>query len=474
MLVVRKEMFASPAARRGLRVCGLERLEPREMLSAAGLAAIHVQPTAARMADDSGVFGLSPAHVAHAYGFDQLGTLAGTGQTIAIIDAYNDATITSDLNTFDNQFSTPSRPLTLQPGQFQVVNQLGQVVNPRAPKSLPPTSPRGDDWTVETSLDVEWAHAMAPGAKILLVEANSDDLNDLLTAVSSASDAPGVSVVSMSWGSSEFPQETQLDGYFTTAAGHGNVSFVAAAGDSGTPGIWPAYSPNVVAVGGTNLLTGASGNYRMEIGWNFGGGGYSQFEREPSYQAGVQASRVRTIPDVAYDADPNTGFAIYDSLDPYVPGGGWDVIGGTSAGTPQWAALLAVANQQRAASHLPALRAAPADLYQLPSTDFHDVTAGFNGFNAGPGYDLVTGRGTPYANRIAQALASRSVSNVQASALPVPSDLAARSLSKLRATWAAWDLIAWDTTEHPARRGWGSGLGSPSLGGRESAERWVQ
>jgi subtilase family serine protease len=450
---------ASPAGRRGLRVCGLEKLEPREMLSAAGLAAIQAHPTAVRTADDSAVAGFSPAQVAHAYGFDQLGKVAGkaangAGQTIAIVDAFDDATIASDLQTFDSRFGLPAPP------SFKKVDQQGGG-------KLPSASPPGDDWTVEESLDVEWAHAMAPGANILLVEANSDDLNDLLTAVSYAGSASGVSVVSISWGSSEFAQETQLDGYFTTPAGHGNVSFVAAAGDNGTPGLWPAYSPNVVAVGGTSLQTSASGSYRSEIAWSFGGGGPSQFEREPGCQAGVQSSGARTIPDVAYNADPNSGFAIYDTLDPYVTGGGWDVIGGTSAGTPQWAALLAIANQQRAASHLPALRAAVADLYQLPMADFHDVTTGTNGFSAGPGYDLVTGRGTPYVNRIVPALASTSVSGVQASALPIQSDLSARTLSKLRATRVALDLIAWDTLEDPSRRGRNSELAAPSPSGRE-------
>ncbi len=126
------------------------------MLSAAGLAAIHAQPTAVRTADTSAVAGLSPAQVAHAYGFDQLGTFAGkaangAGQTIAIVNAFDDATIKCDLNAFDGKFGLPA----LQPGQFQVVNQQGG-------NSLPSPSPRGDDWTEETSLDVEWAHAMAP------------------------------------------------------------------------------------------------------------------------------------------------------------------------------------------------------------------------------------------------------------------------------------------------------------------------
>ena len=454
MLGMSKKMSALSTARRGQRICGLERLEPREMLSAAGLAAIHAQPTAVRTSASPAVAGLSPAQIAHAYGFDQLGNVTasqaanGAGQTIAIVNAFDDATIKSDLTTFDGVFGLAAAP------SFQVLNQQGG-------KSLPSASPPGDDWTGETSLDVEWAHAVAPGASILLVEANGDSLSDLLTAVDSARHAPGVSVVSMSWGCGEFLQETQLDGYFTTPAGHGNVSFVAATGDNGTPGLWPAYSPNVVAVGGTYLQTiGSSGSYRTEVTWNFGGGGPSQFEWEPSFQAGVQSSGARTIPDVAYDADPRSGFAVCDSLDPYAIAG-WDVIGGTSAGTPQWAALLAIANQQRAASRLPALRAAAADLYQLPIADFHDVTSGSDGFSATAGYDLVTGRGTPYANRIVHALASPSVTGVQASAQPGQTDLTVRSLAKLRATRAALDLmIAWDAAEDPKGQGRGAGIGS--------------
>jgi subtilase family serine protease len=437
------------------------------MLSVAGLAAIQAQPTALRMADGSAVAGLRPAQVAHAYGFDQLGSFAGkaangAGQTIAIVDAFDDATISGDLKTFDSTFGLAAPP------SFKVVNQQGQGGN------LPSPSPPGDDWTEETSMDVEWAHAMAPGANILLVEANSDDLGDLLTAIAYAATAPGVSVVSMSWGSSEFPQETQLDGYFTTPPGHGNVSFVAAAGDWGTPGLWPAYSPNVVAVGGTYLQTSNSaGSYRAEVGWSFGGGGPSQFEWEPGYQAGVQSSGARTIPDVAYDADPRSGFAVCDSLDPYATAG-WDVIGGTSAGTPQWAALLAIANQGRAASGLPALRAAPADLYQLPIADFHNVTTGCNGFFAGPGYNLVTGRGTPYANRIVPALASPSASAVQASALPVQSDLPARALAKLRASRAIVDLTAFDATEDLKARKAVMGLQPPLSEGVWELQRTVQ
>ena len=196
-----------------------------------------------------------------------------------------------------------------------------------------------------------------PARNILLVEANSASLTNLMDAVNEARNAAGVSVVSMSWGGSEFfgwngtefTGQTQYDPYFTTPTGHQGVTFIAAAGDSGVySGVqWPASSPNVLSVGGTSLYTqDKSGTYYTETSWSGTSGGFSQVEDEPSYQATVQNTGVRTIPDVAYDADPNTGFAVYDSVadQGYV---GWQEVGGTSAGAPQWAAIIAIANQAR-------------------------------------------------------------------------------------------------------------------------------
>ena len=145
------------------------------------------------------------------------------------------------------------------------------------------------------ALDVEWVHATAPGASILLVEAQSDQLTDLLTAVDYARRQPGVSVVSMSWGTSEFPQEMTLDGYFTTPAGHGGVTFVAATGDNAAPANWPAVSPNVVAAGGTTLSTFSDGTYRHETGWSFGGGGFSEYELSPSGSGAWRAAAAELL-----------------------------------------------------------------------------------------------------------------------------------------------------------------------------------
>jgi subtilase family serine protease len=370
----------------------VEPLESRALLSAAGLNALTARPQIAWAKAIAGQGYLTPAQVSRAYGLGQTpshlpagagsAVLDGSGQTIAVITAYDDPAIAADLHVFDQQFQLPDPP------SFKKVDQAGGGQYP----------PASADWAVETALDVQWAHAVAPGANILLVEAQSDNLLDLLTAVDYARRQPGVSVVSMSWGTSEFPEETGLDGYFTTPAGHAGVTFVSSAGDDGVPGCWPAFSPAVVAVGGTSLKTlGAAGTYRSESAWCHGGGGWSMFELEPGYQAQVQRSGERTIPDIAYAADPNNGFAVYDTLG---DAGGWLELGGTSAGTPQWAGIFALVDQGRVLGHVGPLRSAPADLYRLPASAFHDVATGMNGFAAGPGYDLATGLGSPAAARL--------------------------------------------------------------------------
>src|SRR5262249_22919227 len=140
----------------------------------------------------------------------------------------------------------------------------------------------------------------------------------------------------------------------TTPAGHvggyglpGGVTFVASTGDNGAPAGYPSYSPNVVGVGGTSLYLDGAGNWIDEQGWSGSGGGISQVEAEPAYQYSVQGTGMRTAPDVSYDADPNTGFYVYTT----VGGNGWSVIGGTSAGAPQWSALVALADQWRAQAY---------------------------------------------------------------------------------------------------------------------------
>ena len=187
------------------------------------------------------------------------------------------------------------------------------------------------------------AHAIAPGANIVVVEAQPD-LNDLVSANRFASQLPGVSVVSMSWGSGEFAGESAYDGAFTTPAGHAGVTFVASSGDSGTTE-YPSASPNVLSVGGTTLSVTSTGAIVSETGWSGSGTGYSTYESAPSWQTTGLNSSARTTPDVAWDANPSTGVSVYDSVPYYGQSGGWFTVGGTSVGAPSWAGLIAIADQ---------------------------------------------------------------------------------------------------------------------------------
>ncbi|HMB96810.1 MAG TPA: hypothetical protein VKK61_12280, partial [Tepidisphaeraceae bacterium] len=204
------------------RALNLEFLECRVLLSAATQIVALPQLKITPQASGSSVQGYTPQEISAAYGFNQINfngvTGDGNGQTIAIVDAFNDPNIAGDLSTFDKQFDLPSASLTK-------VSQTGST-------TALPTTDAG--WATEISLDVEWAHAIAPDANILLVETKSDSLTDLLAGVNYARNAAGVSVVSLSWGSSEFFQESRYDSDFTTPAGHQGVTFVAASGDEGS------------------------------------------------------------------------------------------------------------------------------------------------------------------------------------------------------------------------------------------------
>ena len=334
--------------------------------------------------------GYTPAQIAAAYGFNQIkfGSVVGNGagQTIAIVDAYNDPDIAGDLQTFDKQFGLAAPKFT----------EVEQTLNGQGPMT-------SAGWSMEISLDVEWAHAMAPAANIELIEANTPSLSNLLTCVQYAAAQPGVSVVSMSWGASEFSSEASYNSYFTTPAGHTGVSFVASSGDSGAGALWPAISTNVLSVGGTSL-TLKNNAYGSETAWSGSGGGPSQYQSEASYEKGVQTTGKQMDPDVAYDANPNTGFAVYDSV-AYDNSKGWEEVGGTSAGAPQWSALVAIANQGRVINHENTLTNAAAAVFAISANDFHDVTSGSDGgHSATKGYDEVTGLGTPQANLVAQGL----------------------------------------------------------------------
>jgi hypothetical protein len=375
--------------------------------------------------------GDTPAQVLKAYGFDQLNAAAanGAGQTIAIIDPYSDPAVLSDLNVFDSKFGIAGPP------SFDVVNAHGG-------SNLP-----GENagWAGEIATDVEWAHAIAPQAGILLVEAASDNTDDLMAAVNYARTIPSVSVVSISWGGGEFSGQTAYDSDFTTPTGHQGITYVVASGDEGAKGgaQWPASSPNVVSVGGTVLtIADQTGAYGSETSWYDSSGGISKFEKEPVWQQDVQSTGARSMPDVAYQADVNTGLTLYDSIK-YQGVVGWQTTGGTSVGAPQWAALIAIADQARVAAGQTTLdgprQTLPLlyGLYGAPDTAaysgytsyFHDITAPDDGQTRGDptaGYDVATGLGTPEANLLIGALADApSAATLAQSTNPAASPLTA-------------------------------------------------
>jgi autotransporter-associated beta strand protein len=392
--------------------CELEALEDRVVLSAAPSAFPQyelLQPSdGVKPLGSPNPVGLLPAQVRHAYAVDQItfnGTITGDGtnQTIAIVDAFDDPNIASDLQAFDAAFKLPNPT-------FTKVAQDGSMNYP------PPNA----GWITEIALDVEWSHTIAPGASILLVEATDNSFDNLNTAVDYARNHAGVVAVSMSYGSSEFSGENAFDSFFTTPSGHSGVTFLAASGDQGSPGLYPAASPNVVAVGGTTLSVDSSGNYLSESGWAGSGGGISPFEAQPAYQQGVvtQSSTQRTIPDVSIVG--GTGVAVYESFNNGTAAP-WIAVAGTSLSTPCWAGLVAIADQGRGDNSLTALDGPTQtlpELYQVPASDYHDITTGNNGTAAGPGYDLVTGRGTPIANQIVPDLVHTPITRTWSGAGP--------------------------------------------------------
>jgi hypothetical protein len=283
---------------------------------------------------------------------------------------------------------------------------------------------------IETSLDVQWAHAIAPRANILLVNAATLDGDQLFgaevdglpfeSAMHYALRQPGVVVVSNSYGGSEFDGETDYDVAFASP----DKAVTFSTGDFGAPGQYPSMSPNVVAVGGTSLNTiTARGAYGTEAGWAGSGGSPSLFEPSVAFQTnnGVNFGS-RSVPDVSMDGDPNTGVLVVDQFD----GGPGAIflVGGTSLSSPMWAGVIALGQQQRIANTLPTLNSQEVNqvlysTYNSPAykTDFHDITTGNNGFAAGPGYDLVTGIGSPKVQNIVPLLGSANVAPISESAV---------------------------------------------------------
>jgi subtilase family serine protease len=541
-----------------------------------------------------GALSYTVSQIRSAYGINSIPSFGatpadGTGQTIAIVDPYNDPSILTDLDGFDEAMQltpTSTESLYQQYGPassvLTVFNQNGVNITSQIGDSgqggVPPVDPTGD-WEGDETLGVEWAHAIAPGAKIDLIECTgSGSFLGLFTGAATAASLPGVTVVSMNWiwnegnwsssgGAGELAYDSST---FVTPAGHPGVTFLASTGDGGAHGGYPAFSPNVIAVGATQLTvdgdryggstyagetawsfptprtlnngsssysqtgawtsnsSGFSGTYSTaaggsdstatwtttissaDQGWDGGthvsatwvpsagnatnatyeiydgtaatgtllgtvtvdqtkapvgtsdgntqfqelgdyhsqsgtltvvlqansangtvaadavgiapdwatGGGQSQYETEPSYQDSVQSTGFRTSPDVAFDGSDDSGVIGFQN-------GGVAYDGfGTSLSSPCWAGLIAIADQGRAyygvssfdspANPEQALQA----LYNLPAADFHEITSGYNGLSAGPGYDELTGLGSPIANLLVPDLASSGLPILSPGSLP--------------------------------------------------------
>ena len=273
---------------------------------------------------------------------------------------------------------------------------------------------------VEESLDVEWAHAIAPQANIILFEANSNHDSDLITtAVNTARNWPGVTAISMSFGESESNSDASEESVFSTPSRPPGRDVPGVDRRQCRPGRIPGLFAQRGGRGRHDLdHQFQHRRYVSETGWSDSGGGQSQYEAEPSYQKGVQKSGMREIPDVSFDADPNSGVAICDSYD-YGSSDPWIQVGGTSVSSPCWAGLVAIADQLRSSQGLGSLDG-PTEtlpyLYALNAADFHDITSGNNGYPAGPGYDMVTGIGSPRANVLVPDLASFSAPDLTVAA----------------------------------------------------------
>lgn len=322
--------------------------------------------------------GLTPAQLRKVY---NIPADAGSG-AIAIIVAYHYPTALNDFNIFSTVFDLPKEtsvdPRANTNSALQVVYSSG-------------TQPGvNTGWAQEAALDIQWAHAVAPNAKIYLVEADTALLSDLMEAVGVAKNLPGVRQISMSFGATEFA--CGFVGYDPVLTEPG-VTFFAPTGDTSNERDFPGMSKNVVSVGGTSLTLNGQGGRENEVVWKSTGGGVSQFEPRPHFQDTVVSfmGAYRGAADISAVGDPNTGVSVYTST-PSQGASGWLVIGGTSAGTPIIAAMANASGNIRSSSYELNQR-----IYSLIGTgSFYDVVVGRSGnLNAGTGYDLATGAGVP-------------------------------------------------------------------------------
>jgi kumamolisin len=349
-----------------------------------------------KKASDPG--GISPAQIKTAYGFDAIyaAGLTGKGQSISIA-TYDDFDL-SDVQTYYSALGLSSTP---------TVDKVTFNGTPTA----------NEDSAMETQLDTEFSGMIAPGATIhVFTSATNDDTGELQLFTAILDDGRS-KVVNYSWGGCETgldpSHQSDMDKVFTQAAAQG-INILVASGDSGsdacgdgtTAADWPASNPNVVAVGGTTLTL--SGPSMSETAWSGSGGGISALFSLPDYQSGLSSPyTMRSYPDVAFNADPNSGEPVYahqNGTAQYI------IIGGTSMATPQWAGFLTLVGEARANAGLPTLGFLNPQIYALNSSDmnadFNDITSGSNGaYSAGPGWDAVTGLGSMQASALLNQLA---------------------------------------------------------------------
>ncbi|WP_256793199.1 S53 family peptidase [Terrabacter sp. Ter38] len=376
-------------------------------------------PTPSQCVAGIGLACYTPALIRKAY--DVPDGWTGKGQRIVIVDAYGSPTVRGDLDVFSQTFGLPKADLN-------VYYPAGRPQTSTAHRGQPLS------WAGETSLDVQWAHAIAPDATINLVVAPNNYGNALNVAVKYAVDHDLGDVLSMSYGADEAAikgkgnnlQVQQSHANFAAAAAKG-ISLFASSGDDGAsnggPALaagYPASDPLVTAVGGTNLFASDSGAYEGETVWGdeascavhqpFGctlgpigatGGAPSTIFPAPAYQAGVNGNAMRTTSDVSYNASVYTSVFVYEGFNANPDDNGFYFYGGTSSGSPQWAAIGALADQQaghRLGTLNPALYAIGTGATHALA--FHDVTSGNNawqgpGLDAKAGYDDPTGLGSP-------------------------------------------------------------------------------
>jgi len=378
----------------------------------------------------------TPAQIRAAYGLPALpssysnlsatqAAQLGAGQTIYIVDAMHNPNVAAELSAFNSKFGLPacttrtiatnaSLPLASASSSACELS----IVYSTSSGGMTATAPTYDSgWATEIALDVQWAHATAPLARIVLIESASASYSDLLGGVRLANNL-GAGVVSMSFGGSETSSTSSVDSVFSAA----NMTYLAATGDSGAGVAWPSVSSKVLAVGGTTLTYGGAGA-RSEVVWSSTGGGVSAYVATPTYQSsavpGMGTTSRRTVADVAFNADPNSGqyVAVIASGSSTVK---WTSVGGTSLATPQWAGLVAIANALRAVNGKAALAAPHAALYTNISTVagtyasvFKDITSGSHGTcsacSGEAGYDQATGLGTPNGDALLSTLSGLTV-----------------------------------------------------------------